>query len=146
MLRNPISERGKYHRRTFNPRIIRKHVYNHRQELKQSYSFNSRESCFLSRQHAFILVVVQRLYLVKNYSFISESFCERAENEQKTFCYVARWFLFCHLDREEALFNPNCRTLHLLEDIKRRCNCAENGTYRLSLGPIRLSTQLYKNG
>ncbi|KAK2554579.1 hypothetical protein P5673_023805 [Acropora cervicornis] len=29
-------------------------------------------------------------------------------------------------DHEEALFNPNCRTLHLLEDIKRRCNCPEN--------------------
>jgi len=35
-------------------------------------------------------------------------------------------------DREEALFNPNCRTLHLLEDIKRRCNCAENAVIDLS--------------
>ncbi|XP_015776669.1 PREDICTED: uncharacterized protein CXorf65 homolog isoform X2 [Acropora digitifera] len=35
-------------------------------------------------------------------------------------------------DHEEALFNPNCRTLHLLEDIKRRCNCPENVSIDLS--------------
>lgn len=35
-------------------------------------------------------------------------------------------------DHEEALFNPNCRILHLLEDIKRRCNCAENAVIDLS--------------
>jgi len=35
-------------------------------------------------------------------------------------------------DHEEALFNPNCRTLHLLEDIKRRCNCPENVIIDLS--------------
>lgn len=45
-----------------------------------------------------------------------------------TLRFVTIWVFVCHLDREEALFNPNCRTLHLLEDIKRRCNCAENGT------------------
>lgn len=36
-------------------------------------------------------------------------------------------------DHEEALFNPNCRTLHLLEDIKRRCNCPENGNCQVFL-------------
>jgi len=46
--------------------------------------------------------------------------------------YVTIWVFVCHLDREEALFNPNCRTLHLLEDIKRRCNCAENAVIDLS--------------
>ncbi|XP_068728464.1 uncharacterized protein CXorf65-like [Montipora capricornis] len=35
-------------------------------------------------------------------------------------------------DHEEALFNPNCRILHLLEDIKRRCNCPENVIIDLS--------------
>lgn len=35
-------------------------------------------------------------------------------------------------DHEEALFNPNCRILHLLEDIRRRCNCPENVVIDLS--------------
>ena len=34
------------------------------------------------------------------------------------------------LDHEEALFNPNCRTIHLLENIKRRCHCPDNGSLR----------------
>ena len=42
-------------------------------------------------------------------------------------CLTYHVSIFTSLDHEEALFNPNCRILHLLEDIKRRCNCAENG-------------------
>ncbi|XP_038065810.1 uncharacterized protein CXorf65 homolog [Patiria miniata] len=35
-------------------------------------------------------------------------------------------------EKEEALFNPNCRTLLLLENIKQRCNCAEDVDVDLS--------------
>ena len=38
-------------------------------------------------------------------------------------------YCLLNLDHEEALFNPNCRILHLLEDIRRRCNCPENGLF-----------------
>ena len=44
-------------------------------------------------------------------------------------CLTYRVSIFTSIDHEEALFNPNCRILHLLEDIKRRCNCAENGLW-----------------
>lgn len=32
-------------------------------------------------------------------------------------------------DGEESIFNPNCRTDILLDDIKRRCNCTKDGTF-----------------
>jgi len=35
-------------------------------------------------------------------------------------------------DGEESIFNPNCRTNILLEDIKRRCNCTKDATVDLS--------------
>ncbi|EDO43935.1 predicted protein [Nematostella vectensis] len=35
-------------------------------------------------------------------------------------------------EAEEALFNPNCRILHLLDDIKRRCKCTEEVLVDLS--------------
>ncbi|KAJ7392688.1 hypothetical protein OS493_010339 [Desmophyllum pertusum] len=35
-------------------------------------------------------------------------------------------------DGEESIFNPNCRTNILLEDIKRRCNCTKDVTVDLS--------------
>ncbi|KXJ24019.1 uncharacterized protein LOC110249237 [Exaiptasia diaphana] len=33
---------------------------------------------------------------------------------------------------EEALFNPNCQIFHLLQDIKRRCNCSREVQVDLS--------------
>jgi len=35
-------------------------------------------------------------------------------------------------DSEESIFNPNCRTDILLDDIKRRCNCTKDATVDLS--------------
>lgn len=35
-------------------------------------------------------------------------------------------------DGEESLFNPNCRTHILLDDIRRRCNCTKDATVDLS--------------
>ncbi|XP_073256270.1 uncharacterized protein CXorf65 homolog [Porites lutea] len=35
-------------------------------------------------------------------------------------------------DGEESIFNPNCRTDILLDDIKRRCNCTKDATVDLS--------------
>lgn len=35
-------------------------------------------------------------------------------------------------DGEESLFNPNCRTHILLDDIRRRCNCTKDGKYEIS--------------
>ena len=37
--------------------------------------------------------------------------------------------LFSVADGEESIFNPNCRTNILLEDIKRRCNCTKDGKF-----------------
>lgn len=34
-------------------------------------------------------------------------------------------------DGEESIFNPNCRTDILLDDIKRRCNCNKDATVDL---------------
>eukprot|EP00057_Strongylocentrotus_purpuratus_P003714 XP_003727204.1 PREDICTED: uncharacterized protein LOC100889490 isoform X2 [Strongylocentrotus purpuratus] len=35
-------------------------------------------------------------------------------------------------EKEEALFNPNCKTMLLLEDIKRRCRCSTDVEVDLS--------------
>ncbi|XP_072049670.1 uncharacterized protein CXorf65 homolog [Amphiura filiformis] len=35
-------------------------------------------------------------------------------------------------EKEEALFNPNCKTLLLLENIKLRCNCTDDVDVDLS--------------
>ncbi|XP_032225871.1 uncharacterized protein CXorf65 homolog isoform X2 [Nematostella vectensis] len=42
-------------------------------------------------------------------------------------------------DSQEALFNPNCRTQNLLEDIKRRCLCDKDFVVDLSdeLGNVK---------
>lgn len=42
-------------------------------------------------------------------------------------------FNFSPVDGEESIFNPNCRTNILLEDIKRRCNCTKDGKYLRTL-------------
>lgn len=31
------------------------------------------------------------------------------------------------LDAQQAIFNPNCTTKNLLDDIKRRCQCETDG-------------------
>ena len=42
---------------------------------------------------------------------------------------VMKAILFSLVDGEESIFNPNCRTNILLEDIKRRCNCTKDGKF-----------------
>ena len=47
--------------------------------------------------------------------------------------------MFCLLDGEVSIFNPNCRTDILLDDIKRRCNCNKDGNTL-----VKSLQQLYK--
>ncbi|XP_054760461.2 uncharacterized protein CXorf65 homolog [Lytechinus pictus] len=57
-------------------------------------------------------------------------------------------------EKEEALFNPNCKTMLLLEDIKRRCKCSmgvevdlsdqEGNIKHLSESPQRYANEVLK--
>ena len=41
---------------------------------------------------------------------------------------------FCISDDKKELFNPDCRNSALLNNIKERCDCDEEGKWTLSVG------------